>query len=66
MTRRAEEILNAAIGDGTTKSMNVLIADVLYLCADRMYTDWGELQHPAGVLREMADEVLTLELDNTQ
>ena len=34
-----------------------LIARVIREVADRLYTDWGELQHPASVLHDIANEV---------
>ena len=34
-----------------------LIARVIREVADRLYTDWGELQHPAAVLHDIANEV---------
>ena len=61
MSIRAEEILNAAIGDSKPKLLSKVIAYALYASADRLCTDWGELQHPADVLREIADEILELD-----
>lgn len=37
-----------------------LIARVIREAADRLCTDWGELEHPVDVLREIADEVEAL------
>lgn len=62
MTKRADDILSAAIGDGRAQPLNVAIANAFYECAERMCTDWAELQHPADVLREIADELLNIEI----
>lgn len=61
MTVRAEEILNAA---SKSVLLNVAIANAIYECAERLCTDWAELQHPAVVLREIADEILELDPNN--
>jgi len=61
MTTRAQEIMDTFY----SKYPDILrlyvdnecIADVLRYVADRFYTDWGELQHPADVLNEIADEL---------
>jgi len=37
-----------------------VVACVIREVADRLCTDWGELQHPVDVLREIADEVEAL------
>lgn len=61
MTKRAEDIIKASIGDGKNELLNVAIANAIYECAERLCTDWAELQHPADVLREIADEILELD-----
>jgi hypothetical protein len=59
-TQRAQDILDA------TKDLTLrpqkgdrekVIAAALRAAADRLYTDWGELQHPASVLYDIANEV---------
>ncbi len=37
-----------------------LIARVIREVADRLCTDWGELEDPIEILREIADEVEAL------
>jgi hypothetical protein len=37
-----------------------VVAAVLRSAADRLCTDWGELEDPVSVLREIADEVEAL------
>jgi hypothetical protein len=36
---------------------NAAVAAALRYVADRLYTDWGELQHPASVIHEIANEL---------
>jgi hypothetical protein len=63
MTQRAQEIVDATMeltlrpqqGDRAK-----VIACALREVADRLYTDWAELQHPADVLGEIADELEAL------
>ena len=63
MTIRAEQIVNATLEltlrpqqDDRKKVVACVIREV----ADRLCTDWGELQHPVDVLHEIADEVEAL------
>lgn len=60
MTTRAQDIIDA------TKDLTLrpqqgdrqkVVAAALRAAADRLYTDWGELQHPAAVLHDIANEV---------
>lgn len=63
MTTRAQEIWNAFCGELTqepTDDMKEALATAVREVADRLYTDWAELQHPADVLREIADELEAL------
>jgi hypothetical protein len=60
MTYRAEEIWNTFCGELTqegTEDMRQALATSIRVIAERLYTDWGELQHPSTVLEEIADEV---------
>jgi len=60
MTIRAQELLDVTMkltlrpkqGD-----RQKLISCVIREVADRLCTDWGELQHPSTVLEEIADEI---------
>jgi hypothetical protein len=63
MTTRAQTIWKAFCGELTqepTDDMREALATAVNEVADRLCTDWGELQHPADVLREIADELETL------
>ncbi len=72
MTYRAEEIWKAFCEEirnadplGNTRTYDVktendvktALSVALRVVAERLYTDLGELQHPSGVLEEIADEV---------
>ena len=63
MTIRAQQIVDATMEftlrpkSGDRKKV---VACVIREVADRLCTDWGELQHPVDVLREIADEVESL------
>ena len=63
MTTRAQTIWKAFCGElidnGVKDSEDVrqALATAVNEVADRLCTDWGELQHPADVLREIADEL---------
>ena len=63
MTIRAEQIVNATL-ELTLRPQKddrkKLIAFIINEVADRLCTDWCELQHPVDVLREIADEVEAL------
>ena len=63
MTIRAEQIVNATLEltlrpqqDDRKKVVACVIREV----ANRLCTDWGEVQHPVDVLDEIADEVEAL------
>ena len=59
-TYRAEQIWEAFKGElivEPTEDMKQALATSIRVIAERMYTDWGELQHPYDVLNEIADEV---------
>ena len=63
MTYRAEQILDATM-DLTLRPQQgdraKVISAALRVVAERLYTDWGELQHPSTVLEEIADELEAL------
>jgi hypothetical protein len=63
MTERAQQIVNATLEltlrpqqDDRKKVVACVIREV----ANRLCTDWGEVQHPVDVLDEIADEVEAL------
>ena len=76
MTIRAQQIVDAghrvsdggvSLGSLIRKGKEPMIARVNYEyaavireVADRLCTDWAELQHPADVLNDIADEVEAL------
>jgi hypothetical protein len=60
MTKRAQKVWEAFCGELTqepTEDMRQALATAIRVVAERLYTDWGELQHPSTVLEEIADEV---------
>jgi hypothetical protein len=60
MTERAQQIWKAFCGELTqepTDDMREALSTAVREVAERLYTDWAELQHPADVLREIADEL---------
>jgi hypothetical protein len=62
MTERAQElreiIRQALYRTPMTEECEVPItASALRYVADRLYTDWGELQHPASVIHDIANEL---------
>ena len=63
MTIRAQQILDATLEftlrpkSGDRKKV---VACVIREVADRLCTDWGELQHPVDVLNDIANEVESL------
>ena len=63
ITQRAQELLNSTM-ELTLRPQKddrkKLIAFILNEAAARLCTDWGELQHPADVLYQLADEVEAL------
>lgn len=58
---RAEKIVENSILASQSGSISKIIGYAIHEAADRLCTDWGELQHPVDVLREIANEVLELE-----
>ena len=60
---RAEQVWEAFKGElivEPTEDMRQALATAIRVVADRLCTDWGELQHPYDVLNEIADEVDSL------
>ena len=60
MTYRADEIWGSFCNElivEPTEDMRQALSYAIRVCAERLYTDWGELQHPSTVLEEIADEV---------
>ena len=63
MTIRAEQIVNATLEltlRPQSEDRKKVVACVIREVADRLCTDWAELQHPADVLNDIADEVEAL------
>ena len=63
MTIRAQQILNATLEltlRPQSEDRKKVVARVIREVADRLCTDWAELQHPANVLNDIADEVEAL------
>lgn len=63
MTIRAEQIWQAFCGElivNPTDDMKEALATAVNEVACRLCTDWGELQHPADVLYELANEIEVL------
>ncbi len=58
---RAEKLIDIFHAHLSKKELDELlrpcIAEVIQYAADRLCTDWGELQHPSDVLRDLANEV---------
>jgi hypothetical protein len=60
MTIRAEEIWKAFCDElivEPTEDMKQALATAIEVCAERLCTDWGELQHPSEVLHSISCEV---------
>jgi hypothetical protein len=57
MTERAQKIMKAYEAEDTYNFPNDGVATAIRVVAERLYTDLGEMQHPSGVLEEIADEV---------
>jgi hypothetical protein len=60
---RAEQIWEAFCGEliiQPTEDQRQALSTAIRVVADRLCTDWGELQHPYDVLNEIADEVDSL------
>jgi hypothetical protein len=60
MTIRAQEVMRAYEAEDTYNFPKDGVVAVLRYVADRLYTDWGELQHPASVIHDIANEVEAL------
>lgn len=63
MTTRALQILESTMEltlRPKSGDRQKLIARVIREVADRLCTDWGELEDPITILREIADEVEAL------
>ena len=63
MTIRAEQIVNATLEltlRPQSEDRKKVVACVIREIADRLCTDWVELQHPVDVLNDIADEVEAL------
>jgi hypothetical protein len=54
---RAQEVMRAYEAEDTYNFPKDGVVAVLRYVADRLYTDWGELQHPASVIHDIANEV---------
>ncbi len=57
MTIRAQEVMRAYEAEDTYNFPKDGVVAALRYVADRLYTDWGELQHPASVIHDIANEV---------
>jgi len=60
---RAQQVWEAFKGEliiEPTEDMKEALSYAIRVVAERLYTDLGELQHPSGVLEEIADEVDSL------
>ena len=60
MTERAQRIVDATMNLTLRPRYNdrtKVLATAIRECADELCLSWGELQHPATVLREIADEI---------
>jgi hypothetical protein len=63
MTIRAQQILDATLEltlRPQQEDRKKVVACVIREVANRLCTDWGEVQHPVDVLDEIADEVEAL------
>jgi hypothetical protein len=63
MTERAQQIVNATLEltlRPQSEDRKKVVAAVIREVADRLCTDWAELQHPVDVLNDIADEVEAL------
>ncbi len=60
MTIRAEEIWKAFCDElivEPTEDMKQALSIAINVCAERLCTDWAELEHPATTLAIIADEL---------
>jgi hypothetical protein len=63
MTERAQQIVDATMEltlRPQSEDRKKVVACVIREVADRLCTDWAELQHPVDVLNDIADEVEAL------
>jgi hypothetical protein len=63
MTERAQQIVDATMEltlRPQSEDRKKVVACVIREVANRLCTDWGEVQHPVDVLDEIADEVEAL------
>ena len=63
MTERAQQIVDATMEltlRPQQEDRKKVVACVIREVANRLCTDWGEVQHPVDVLDEIADEVEAL------
>ena len=60
MTIRAQEVMRAYEAEDTYNFPKDGVVAALRYVADRLYTDVGELQHPASVIHDIANEVEAL------
>ena len=63
MTIRAQQIVDATMEFTLRPQQDdrkKVVACVIREVADRLCTDWGELQHPVDVLNDIANEVEAL------
>ena len=56
-TTEGSLVYYSKLGPGPYYYDNSAVAAVLRYVADRLYTDWGELQHPASVIHEISNEL---------
>jgi len=64
MTERAQQIVDATMEltlRPQSEDRKKVVACVIREVADRLCTDWAELQHPVDVLNDIADEVEALQ-----
>jgi len=64
MTERAQQIVDATMEltlRPQSEDRKRVVACVIREVADRLCTDWAELQHPVDVLNDIADEVEALQ-----
>ena len=62
MTIRVQEVMRAYEAEDTYNApKDGVVADLSYVYG-RLYTDWGELQHPASVIHDIANELENDEL----
>jgi hypothetical protein len=57
MTIRAQEVMRAYEAEDTYNFPKDGVVAALRYVADRLYTDWEGLQHPASVIHDIANEL---------